>query len=74
MFNLRSNEMQSMLTSKYYLIRIFKSKDMIDLTDALKAYSAFKRSRQEYSVKLYCESIRRGDPFGMMEAAALQLS
>ncbi len=65
--------MQSMLTSKYYVIRICKSKDMVDLTDALNAYLAFKRDRHDYAVKLYCDSVRNMDVPGMVEAAAVQL-
>ncbi len=65
--------MHTMLTSKYYLIRICKSKDMTDLMDALRAFYDFKRSRQEYSVQKYCESARKLDAFGMVEAAAIPL-
>lgn len=56
------------LTSKYYLIRIAKSKDMIDLVDAVVAYNKFKRNRCDYAVKHYCESVKKFDVFGVTEA------
>ena len=66
--------MQTLLSSRYYFIRIMKSKDLIDLSDAIKAYVEFKKSRRDYSIKVYCDSVRRFDPVGVMEAAALQLT
>jgi hypothetical protein len=60
--------MHTKLTSKYYLIRIAKSKDIVDLSDALKAYAMFKKDRSEYAVQQYCQSVRKLDMFGMVEA------
>lgn len=60
--------MTTKLTSKYYIVRIAKSKDMIDLVDAVSAYAKFKKSRCEYATQMYCDSIRRNDMFSAWEA------
>ncbi len=56
------------LTSKYYLIRIAKSKDATDLIDALAAYSKFKKDRQQYAIKQYCDSVKKLDFFSAFES------
>jgi hypothetical protein len=64
----RSKAMHTKLTSKYYLVRIAKSKDMIDLVDAIAAYNKFKQSRREYAIKHYCKSMKSRDIFGVFES------
>lgn len=63
--------MKQKLTSKYYLIRIAKSKDFTDLFDACSKYAEFKRVQREYAIQHYCQSVRKFDGFGMMEACLI---
>jgi hypothetical protein len=60
--------MKTKLTSKYYLIRIAKSKDMIDLVDAVVAYAKFKKDRRDYALSQYCNSIKKNDLLSAWEA------
>ncbi len=57
-----------MLTSRYYILRIMKSKDYIDLADALSAYARFKREQLDYSTQQYAKTIRANDYAGALSA------
>ena len=65
--------MQPMLTSSYYVSKMCKSNDAFELADAANAFVEFKRTRYEYSVKKYCDSLRKLDFDGMAEAVTIQL-
>lgn len=65
--------MQPMLTSAYYVSKICSSANAFDLADTTKAFFEFKRSRQEYAIKKYCDSLKKMDFDGMTEAVTIQL-
>ena len=60
-----------MLTSRYYVTRILKSKDIFDLMDAIRAFLEFKAARRAYAVKHYCDSVRNLNAAGVVEAAVI---
>lgn len=62
-----------MLTSRYYILRILKSKDYVDLADALAAYSKFKQDQMSYAASEYSRTMKRNDYVGAYSAFLLPM-
>ena len=62
-----------MLTSRYYILRILKSKDYIDLSDALAAYSKFKQDQLKYAASQYSKTMKQNDYAGAYSAFLLPM-
>jgi hypothetical protein len=62
------------LSSRFYLTRISKSKDLSDLSTSLGAYFGFLKFRQAYSIRNYHDSVKRFDFGGMCNSFLVHLN
>ena len=56
--------MKNKLSDKYFLLRIVKSKDFIDLTTAIGAYAGYQKFRRDWVLQEYFDRVGKLDFLG----------